>query len=257
MKKYPVFIIGSPRSGTSALAGAMLTAGYHGFHEGNFLSLLTTLNRMIDRHFAIFGNDGPKVLASVVDRQSLSRAIANVFRDFVERHNPNPPWFDKSGNPEMIEAIPSILELWPESVFLFAKRRAIENIVSRMLKFPTLNFEYHCRDWAKNMETWRTIRHRIPANKYLEIDQQDLIRDPEMAANKIAKLLDLPEIQVASLTKLFQEHRPQQTEAGTAQRILSLEDLWDEPRRHLFEKICGPEMKLYGYSFDAHYWAAV
>ncbi|MCI4677344.1 sulfotransferase [Rhodoblastus acidophilus] len=254
MAKYPVFIIGSPRSGTSALAEGMLRAGYNGFREGNFLSLLTVLGRFIDRHFATFGNDGPKVLASVVDKEALMDSIAVVFRDVVNRHNPDAPWFDKTGNPEMIEAIPTLLELWPESVFIFAKRRAIENIVSRLKKFPGHNFEYHCRDWARNMEAWRLMRDKIPRDKYVEVDQQDLIRDPTTAAAAIGHLLDLADANVAAMTQAFQKDRPQETEAGTARRVLALADLWDEPRRALFERLCGPEMKAYGYSFDESYW---
>jgi hypothetical protein len=37
-----VFIVGSPRSGTSILTRAMQGLGYQGFHEGNFLTLTTT-----------------------------------------------------------------------------------------------------------------------------------------------------------------------------------------------------------------------
>ncbi|HUO54702.1 MAG TPA: sulfotransferase [Rhodoblastus sp.] len=254
MAKYPVFIIGSPRSGTSALAAGMLSAGYHGFREGNFLSLMTTLGRLVDRHFTTFGNDGPQVLASVVDKRELVKAVAGVFRDIVNRHNPNPPWFDKTGNPEMIEAVPTLLDLWPEAVFIFAKRRALENIVSRLKKFPAHNFEYHCRDWARNMEAWRLMRSNIPQDKFLEVDQQDLIRDPRAAAAGIGRLLGLAESQIAAMSGLFQMDRPQETEAGTAQRVLALADLWDEPKRNLFERICGPEMRAYGYSFDPRYW---
>ncbi|MGO8738493.1 sulfotransferase family protein [Rhodoblastus sp.] len=255
MAKFPVFIIGSPRSGTSALAEAMLRAGYNGFREGNFLSLLTVLDRFINHHFTIFGNDGPKVLASAVDRRALHQDIAHVFRDVVNRHNPTPPWFDKTGNPEMIEAVPTLLELWPDSLFIFSKRRAIENIVSRLKKFSVYNFEYHCRDWAKNMEAWRRIREKIPNDKYIEVDQQELIRDPGAAARAIGNLLALADAQADAMAQAFQKDRPQETEAGTAQRVLALRDLWDEPRRELFERVCGPEMKAYGYSLDESYWA--
>jgi Sulfotransferase family len=254
MAKFPVFIIGSPRSGTSALAEGMLRAGYNGYREGNFLSLITVLGRLIERHFAVFGNDGPNVLASAVDRKALHRDIAVVFRNVVNGLNPTPPWFDKTGNPEMIEAIPTLLDLWPASVFIFAKRRAIENIVSRLKKFPAHNFEYHCRDWARNMEAWRLMRDKIPANIRVEIDQQDMIRDPGAAARAIGTLLGLGDAQVAAMAQAFQKDRPQETEAGTAQRILDLKDLWDAPRRAMFERICGPEMKAYGYSLDESYW---
>ena len=57
MLNYPIFIVGSPRSGTSILVQALLGAGYTGHHEGNLLSLLQGLERSIDQHFRIFGSE--------------------------------------------------------------------------------------------------------------------------------------------------------------------------------------------------------
>jgi Sulfotransferase family len=256
MMKYPLFIVGSPRSGTSALVGGVLAAGYNGFFEGNFLPLMIPLQRAIDRHFEAFGHNGPKVLASVVDRQAFSREIAHLFRDIVERRNPVPPWFDKSGNAEMILAIPTLRELWPSSVFIFAKRRGLENVVSRLRKWPRSDLKAHCQYWAGVMKAWRAARSLLPDELYLEIDQQDMIRDPEDVAQRMAGLLDLSEPQAAAATDFFRKRRPQETEPGTAQRVLSLQDLWDEAGRQTFETICGPEMKAFGYSTGPGYWAS-
>ncbi len=38
----PLFIVGSPRSGTSVLVDAAFAAGFKGFREGNLLGLLQT-----------------------------------------------------------------------------------------------------------------------------------------------------------------------------------------------------------------------
>lgn len=254
--KYPVFIIGSPRSGTSALVDALLGVGYNGFREGNFLQLMPMIGAMIDRHFATFGQDGLQVLVSHVDRQALKEAINEAFAGFVNRLHPDPPWVDKSGNPEMIDAIPALMKLWPDSHFVFAKRRAIENVVSRLKKFSQHNFEYHCRDWARNMAAWRVMRGNVPEAMRVEIDQQELIRDPAGSAARLAAFLDLSADSRGKLQALFQGNRPQQTAAGTAERVLSLADLWDEPQRAIFAKICGAEMDAYGYSTDANYWKA-
>jgi hypothetical protein len=252
----PVFVVGSPRSGTSALAESLLGAGYNGYREGNFLPLLTTLNKLVDQHFAVFGRAGPKVMVSFIDPETLRSSIARTFRDETVRLNPEEPWFDKSGNPEMIEAIPTLLQLWPEARFVFAKRRAIENVVSRMTKFPAHTFEYHCRDWVRNMFVWRRMRDRIPEGRAIEVDQQDLIRDPKSTAGRISELLDLGESQKMALAESLMRGRPQQTEEGSAQRVLTLSGLWPNSQRLEFESICGPEMKAYGYATDGRYWAA-
>lgn len=51
----------------------------------------------------------------------------------------------------MTLASPIVKELWPSSVFVFAKRRGIENVISRTRKFLGESLENHCADWARNM----------------------------------------------------------------------------------------------------------
>ena len=49
---FPVFIIGSPRSGTSILSAALHAAGYSGYDEGHLLSLIRVLSEVVDFFFA-------------------------------------------------------------------------------------------------------------------------------------------------------------------------------------------------------------
>lgn len=128
------------------------------------------LDQLIDRQFSLFSGD--KNLISAVDKNKLKTSIFGILKQTADELNPEASWFDKTGNPDMIFAIPVLLKLWPESVFIFAKRRAIENVKSRLKKFPNHNFDYHCSDWAKNMSAWRQIRTQLPASKFVEIDQQ-------------------------------------------------------------------------------------
>ena len=104
--------------------------------------------------------------------------------------HPYPLWFDKSGHAEMIPAIPILRRLWPDSVYIFCKRRAIENVASRLKKFPAHDFERHCAGWAKTMAAWRGVRPELPPEIYLEVDQQDLIRDTEAISTRIAEPLE-------------------------------------------------------------------
>jgi hypothetical protein len=252
--KFPVFVVGSPRSGTSALVDALLGVGYHGYREGNFLQLLTLIDRLIDRHFATYGQSGPQVLASHVDVDGLKASIGALFASIVNDLHPVAPWVDKSGNPEMIEAIPTLLKLWPEGRFIFAKRRGIENIASRMKKFPQHNFEYHCRDWARNMRAWRLQRANISPGSFIEVDQQDMIRKPAAVAGRLAELLGLSQSEQEALTSIFDRGRPQQTIEGSAERVLIPEDMWTDVQMEMFTSLCGTEMREFGYSKDKTYW---
>src|ERR1700753_848585 len=103
MAKFPVFIVGSPRSGTSILVDGLLSVGYDGFREGMFLSIAHHINQLIDRQFSLFSGD--QNLISAIDKSLLKERIFATLKQVVEELNPVAPWFDKTGNPDMIYAI--------------------------------------------------------------------------------------------------------------------------------------------------------
>ncbi len=250
----PVFIVGSPRSGTSMLAHVLLTVGYSGFREGNLLGLLNTLNRAIDQHFVWFGTDNPDVLMSRVDADAMKREVGDIFRRALENEHPIPPWFDKSGNPDVIQIIPVLLDLWPDARFIFAKRRGIENITSRLTKFPGHSFEYHLRDWARNMRVWREIRAAFPDLACIEVDQQDMLTNAHDVAARIGGLIGLSPSQQAEVAEILRRERPQQTSVGSTERVLSIEDTgWSPADVARFLEHCKTEMDAFGYTMDGRY----
>jgi hypothetical protein len=252
--RQPVFIVGSPRSGTSALVDVLRNSGYKGFLEGNFLSLLHGVNQLIEQHYKWYPGDDQRVLLSNVDKGELKRRLFETFRTVVDALNPQEPWFDKTGNPEMTLAIPIVRELWPGAVFVFAKRRGIENVISRMTKFPGHSFEYHCANWAKNMSCWRAIRQQIPKECFIEVEQRNMVQQPESAARELCAFLAVSESLLPTVAKVMDTHRPQETAKGSASRTLSLAASgWSKEQIETFLKHCEPEMKAYGYTVDEHY----
>jgi len=251
---YPLFVVGSPRSGTSVLVTALRRAAYRGFNEGNFVGMMDEINRIVDQHFAMFGTSDPGVIMSKIDKDEVKAALYEPFKRIVERENPVAPWLDKSGNPAVIRRIPELLALWPSGHFIFAKRRGIENIVSRMRKFPSHPFEYHCQDWAANMSAWRKIRNVIPNLKCLELDQRDMIANPEAVSAQLANFLRLSADQQAQLTTAFREERPQRTSEHSTERLYSLQSTgWSPQEVELFMTHCKQEMDWYGYTLDETY----
>ena len=252
--RFPVFVVGSPRSGTSILVDALLSSGYVGFREGNFLPLISSINQVIDRHSKIFGDPKVPVLAANVDFDDLKKRIQGLFKKIVDELNPTDGWFDKSGNPDMINVIPELRKLWPESVYIFARRRGIENVSSRLKKFPGHGFDYHCTDWARNMSAWRAIRSITPSSCYIEIDQQDIIQSPEKTAETLGGLLGIDEHSVSKMAATMLNNRPQETVSGSASRVLTLAGSgWSETQQATFLRICAAEMVAYDYTFDEAY----
>jgi sulfotransferase family protein len=254
LSKTPVFIVGNPRSGTSILVRALFSVGYRGYNEGNFLPLMGVLNKAIDHHISVYGKPNPNVLAAQIDADVLKSRIADVFKEMTDNLNVGPLWVDKSGNAEMIRSIPTLRRLWPNSVYIFAKRRAIENVVSRVKKFPAHNFEYHCADWAKTMAAWRKVREKLPSDVYLEIDQQDLIRYTEATSWKLLAFLELNPEKLGTLVNMFTSKRPQETAEGSALKTYSLDSLgWSEHEMAIFKKHCASEMEAFGYGSGSDY----
>jgi hypothetical protein len=252
--RHPVFIVGSPRSGTSALVDVMRSSGYYGFSEGNFLSLLHEVNKVVDRYYGWFPGNDKMVLLSHADKDEVKRKLFETLRTSVDALNPLDPWFDKTGNPEMILAIPILLKLWPSAVFVFAKRRGIENVLSRMVKFPQHSFEYHCTNWAQNMASWRVIREEIAAESCIEVEQRSMVRHPEDVARELCTFLGVSETNWPAVSKAMATNRPQETTKGSAYRTSSLAaSAWTKEQIETFLKHCETEMKAYGYTMDDQY----
>jgi len=251
----PVFIVGSPRSGTSILVDALLAAGYSGFREGNLLGLVKPLFDCVDRYFKIHHRTDTRTLIGQLKPADFKDPIRRLFKDVLMRHNPTDPWFDKTGNPETIYIISDLVSLWPDCRILFAKRRGIENIVSRLRKFPENDFRFHCVDWARNMAAWRVVREAVARNRFIEIDQRNMIIEPDDVAADMSKLLGLDMDKSRAVAETFRHNRPQQTAAGTAERIVSIDESgWSPDQIAIFLKCCGGEMQEYGYSVDDAYW---
>ncbi len=250
-----MFIVGSPRSGTSILINGLRAAGYKGFLEGNFLTLLRHFEVTADRHKATYGTPTDQVLAGSIDWEAFKDDIFQVFKKYLDNLNPPYPWADKTGNPPMIQAIPQILKLWPEASFIFAKRRGIENVISRLKKFPALNFEFHCREWERNMAAWRAVRDNAGV-RGIEIDQQEIARMPDAVAAKLTAFLDAGADACGRMGETFRNERPQQSDENSAERVVGLDNAgWTPDQRSAFSRICCAEMKYFDYASDENYWA--
>ena len=254
MSLYPVFIVGSPRSGTSVLASSLHRAGYFGYNEGNFLSLIRVIEFQVDRFFGAQGSTHPKVLTTHVDRDELVMALSRVLATTAESKQERSPWFDKTGSMQMVESMPILHSIWPNARFIFAKRRGLENVVSRVIKFPRHSFEYHCAGWAGTMEAWRNVRNKHPGLPGLEVDQRDISDAPEATANLIGDFLALSPAARLKVVETMTRDRPQETQPGTSARVLTLQETgWSDEQIAIFERECGPQMRAYGYTTDATY----
>jgi hypothetical protein len=254
MSKYPVFIVGSPRSGTSILVSAMQNAGYFGYNEGNFLTLVRIVEMHVERFFKAQGSTHPRVLTSHIDQAELVFKLATVMAETAESKQQRSPWFDKTGSMQMVEAMPILYRIWPSARFIFAKRRGLENIVSRVVKFPRHDFTYHCVNWAGTMAAWSRIRAEHPEVPGIEVDQRDISDAPEETARMIGAFLELDREAQGRMSATMTRDRPQETRPGSASRVITLAETgWTDEQIAIFERECGAQMRAYGYTTDETY----
>jgi hypothetical protein len=246
----PVFIVGSPRSGTSILTRALTTAGYHGFQEGNLLGLGQVIDRDVDWFFSANDTTSHATLLGNVNKSALKADLFATMKQTIDNLNPLSPWFDKTGNPETILLLPRIMEAWPNSRVIFARRRGVENVISRLQKFPDFDFRYHCKDWAANMRAWRETRETLDPARITEIDQSEILGTPEVVVARLGTFLGLSDQQSALAEQTLRTERPQETSPGSAARAIRATDTnWTAEQLLTFETLCGEELEFYGYSY--------
>ncbi len=250
----PVFVLGSPRSGTTAVMEALRSCTrYRGPGEGHLLELSVQLHMLVRRFYAdrsAMWTEGLDTLISAVPDGFLLDAVRHAFVTLAQVQFPTGRWLDKTPGPNMIAAAPLLRSIWPNARFIFCKRRGIENVASRLRRMPERSFEEHCRDWALCMANWLAVRDRI-GPVAIEVEHQTLARRPAVVGDEISRLLSLAEGEARLVIDALTEHRHERSTDAFA-RLYGAEDLpWDPARMAAFHEICGPMMRRFGYTLGA------
>ena len=253
--QFPVFILGTTRSGTSAVSRALVKSGkYAGGGEGHYLELLGALLATVDGYYekrkSAFRPEAGNTLKTI-GKLYFPNKIEQIFTDLTSSMFPAQYWVDNTSSIGMVEMSPMLLRLWPNAKFIFMKRRGIENVEFKGRKFNHA-FASRCSEWANVMSKWLTVREKLDAAA-IEIDQVDMALDPTATANIIAQHLALPKACSNGVNEALTNDRPEWT-TEVFPSILSFADLsWNAEEKDQFLKICGPTMENYGYTYDRKY----
>lgn len=256
MKKR-VFVIGSPRSGTSILGEALRRgAGYAGCNEGQVFELFPQLASVVDKHYersaGVLRN--PAHMISLVPRETFIDVLSQLFARIEAEHFGDRPWMDKTPGGNMIAGAPWLARLWPDAVFIYATRRGLENVASRRRKFPNVGFDRHCLMWADCAQKWLAVRDDAQlAGRWLQVDQQDVAQSPERVAAQLAAFLQLDASGQQALLTVFTGSHPERTASSAGPMTLAGSG-WSETEQAVFMKHCGPMMEAMGYSLDQAYY---
>ncbi len=247
----PIFVLGSVRSGTSALGMALRDgAGIPGAHEGHVSTLLQMLTQTLDRVIENFPSQSHFLINSL-DGEDLKNHLKQYFLEFFAKNCPAGMWADKSpddfeGAPA-IRSAPALLEMFPQARFIYCKRRGIENVMSRLAKFPQVPFWYHCASWAGTIVAWHEVRDAL-GDRWMEVAQEDMALRPADVARELGAFLVLDEAQVMAVEASLSGRRAEQTRPAQELNQLDLSETgWSEDNQHHFIQTCGPAMDLAGY----------
>jgi sulfotransferase family protein len=126
-----VFILGAARSGTSAIAHALLAAAdYEGNEEGHLFDMLAPLE-LAGRRFNASKADerlaGRNTTVARVPRVFIDEALNSIVVTAARLLFPTGRWLDKTPSTNMVFLAPRFRRIWPNARFVFMKRRAVEN----------------------------------------------------------------------------------------------------------------------------------
>ena len=253
----PIFVIGSARSGTSIIAAAIkLATDISGCNEGHFLPLISFLMQEIKSYYSKkeFLMDKKGFMISHTNSNDIEEGILEIFRNICNSFYKQEIWIDKTPDMGMIKATPYLFRIWPKSRFIFAKRRGIECINSRLKKFPQVPFKTHCHIWKTCMESWLSVREDLN-NNYIEIEQREISLNSEFIAQKIAKFLNLNHEHTKNLNYTFSNKRPEFLGGQENIQATNIEEIgWSKQYITIFRDICGSINEKMGYSETSSYY---
>ena len=240
-----VFILGSPRSGTSITYYAMREVfGLKGRGEGHVFPIFERMLHQFYLYTKDFSEKHKGVLAGELDVRMLREAFHAYLRAFYTKAYGAGGFVDKTPGAEIIRGAGLIYGAFPDAKVILLQRNGIEVINSYQSKFGA-SFESACQAWAHVMAASERLVREQPG--VLVVDQFDLTNTPDVAAGRICAhlgRLDLAE----AVANFFAERRVEQQSAHDWTKRVTLADVaWEDAQKSFFQTTCGEAMSRLGY----------
>ena len=247
----PIFVLGTTRSGTSALHVALKRSlKLEGYGEGHFFETIQKVRELFDRKFDSQAADIEGNLVNAITLPDVENDIYALYRA-VYHHYVGESFIDKTPTYGAIKTAPLIHNVFPDAKIIYMQRRGIENVASKQRKFPNMAFENCCNEWSTCIRLWREVRPQLVS--YIEIEQYRLYCDEESEYVKLIQYLGLNEDEGQALRSELSSKSIQRTGDG---RAVSLETSgFTEEQITVFRHVCGEIMEEEGYSYTSDYFA--
>jgi hypothetical protein len=231
-----IFVVGSPRSGTSQMGGTLSSA-----LQLPWLGECHAAHLFATAADALSGSVGsPHGMVRFMARGGYRNLAAEAAKQTYFYMHSSASFVDKTPGAPMVKAVPFLRECFPDAYFIFLFRNPVGNVLSRIAKFR-MTFESACRDWAAAMTAWTKVRDELP--HYLEIRQEDMMDRPHDVAARIADYLGMPEI-AAAIGASLAAGTHERTGAGLGKTSVD-ETEWTPEQKRFFSQICEPVYNLF------------
>lgn len=202
----PLFILGFPRSGTTAMASALSLTGAFGTYstEGHFLYLFSN---GIEKIASDKLNPSSIIRAEPERRRFLKEFTAMVNKVFSPTNDPaDVRWIDKTPGMAQVNAIPAIVTLWPQSRFIYLYRGPHDAVRSNLANWPEQlagKEAVAAERWAQCQRAWRKQRQAIPKDHFVQMFQPDMRAKPHASAQALKPLLNFSDDQVETIGRFW------------------------------------------------------
>jgi hypothetical protein len=253
----PVFIIGSPRSGTSVLAWSLVHHGdFWTSPETDYLYWLFGRGRLDDAlERSAARRDGGWLARLGLERGDLVAAIGLGVNALISSKSQGRRWVDQSPTYTLVAA--ELAELFPGARFLHIVRDG-RSVVHSMIHsgFGTdwaADFPTACRTWAKFVDAGSQFQASHPG-RCLTIPYAELVADPVAGFEEIHDFVHAPRrpgsaefFATTRINSSFQ--KPNQPE--TYVRPHDPWTSWSAEKRQIFEQEAGATMEAIGLGLES------
>lgn len=256
-------IVGSPRSGTTVVGNmvqqALQTQSHGEAHIAELFNSLIAQSQEYLVNSKAANNKGTLVweMPSILLKAQLIKQLRDVYVTYYG----SSVIVDKTPGLPMLRALPLLMLAFPNAKVLYCQRRGIENVASRLRKFPNAKFEVHCKQWAKTLQTWKQMKKRLSQltgkkSWYMDVEQFELAVSPKQVTQDIGAFLSVDEQAIKRMFEYQEKNSPQVT-GGKPSDVSSLDKVsWTDEQKQVFTEICADAMQQQGYSLDEHYYTA-
>lgn len=254
-----LYILGSTRSGTSALRNAIAGTRYKGYGEGHLVPILSEIIASVRRNGKSgLGAEVPGNGLSGLKADALITSLFAGYEAYLADQLKATHIVDKTPTISPILAAPDLARYHSGAKFIHCSRRHLDNIQSKVKKFPDKSVENHAREWTDCHQAWFAARQTLEAmdQDFLEVNFHDMAADPAGVSQRIGAYLELDADEVAGVESYLQSQRPQANKDRDLTQFLKLSELpWSDTDKRRFVEITSHVGRTLGYGLEQYYEA--